>query len=396
MREVTRSYRFYLYLLLIIAYELKGYLYPLGSTTARVLCIVLIVWNSFCFFQVNFNPSATKPSYINVLNVLFLTHIVYGGLLLLSNDSIFIRDNMVVNYYYVRNILMSLLPIYSFYYYSEKSYLTIWLLQFLVPIFILVTFLSFQFNQISVASRMGVALDQELTNNVGYTFVPIIPLIYLCNYKNVPLRYSLLTICFVFVLLSFKRGAILIGAIITLLFIIKDLRQTSFRKGIIILVIVFGLFCLIYNKASFRIERSAYIQQRIEQTLSGNYGRNDIYNDLIVFIKDDASFLNLLVGKGANGSIKVCGDYAHNDWLEIAINQGLLGLIIYLFYWISFWREYKKGRKTRQGTVLFMFFILTFLMSLFSMSYANLSIYTSLGIGYCLNSITNTFNSEDS
>ena len=29
-------------------------------------------------------------------------------------------------------------------------------------------------------------------------------------------------------------------------------------------------------------------------------------------------------------------NFAHNDWLEILTNQGLVGVVIYGFYWVCF------------------------------------------------------------
>ena len=99
-----------------------------------------------------------------------------------------------------------------------------------------------------------------------------------------------------------------------------------------------------------------------------------------------------LFGGGANHTLIVTDNYAHNDWLEILINQGILGILVYLFYWFKFWQEQRFCRNIKKlnlaRTSLTICILASFLMTIFSMSYGDLPIGMSMAIGICLGQIT--------
>ena len=101
------------------------------------------------------------------------------------------------------------------------------------------------------------------------------------------------------------------------------------------------------------------------------------------FLSED-NFVNFMFGHGANGSIRMFYDYAHNDWLELAINQGILGLFLYLLYWFGLNKYRIKSKHNNVIHAYFTLFIIVFLIkSFFSMSY-NMNIYASSVLGYMI------------
>ena len=78
-----------------------------------------------------------------------------------------------------------------------------------------------------------------------------------------------------------------------------------------------------------------YLQYRLEVAAQGNIsGRDIIYSNIWNSWLNSNSF-HFLFGYGFAASIKITGgSFAHNDWLEILSNFGLLGVIIFavLFY----------------------------------------------------------------
>lgn len=132
-------------------------------------------------------------------------------------------------------------------------------------------------------------------------------------------------------------------------------------------------------------ETSPYFQLRVEQTLEGqSSGRDTIYLSLWNYYKADFSLMRFLFGNGANYSIVVAGNYAHNDWLELLINQGLLGIVLYAILFLSLVAFMLKNRNNNNFAILSMVFIIMFSMTLFSMLYANLKLPLAVAIGYCL------------
>jgi hypothetical protein len=95
--------------------------------------------------------------------------------------------------------------------------------------------------------------------------------------------------------------------------------------------------------------------------------------------------LNSFFGSGANATLSISSLYAHNDWLEIAINQGVFGLIIYFFYWIMFFRECSSKSYTPYARLAMqLLFIIYFMKTFFSMSYNDMTVGATLVLGYCL------------
>lgn len=95
--------------------------------------------------------------------------------------------------------------------------------------------------------------------------------------------------------------------------------------------------------------------------------------------------LNQIFGLGANATLKVTTNFAHNDWLEILINQGAVGILVYLaFYyrWFQTWRKMDniKVEKLALGLCL----LILFMKTLFSMSYNSVSVYLSIVIGFSI------------
>ena len=65
-------------------------------------------------------------------------------------------------------------------------------------------------------------------------------------------------------------------------------------------------------------------------------GRDNIAKLIIDYHGTQANVFQIVFGSGSDGTLRLIGAYAHNDWLEILFNQGIVGIIMYVIYWISF------------------------------------------------------------
>jgi len=314
---------------------------------------------------------------------------VYGGWLILSGESIKKHGTsleLINSFEYLKAIYMSLLPIYPFYVFTRKGKLTenmirIWALVF----FVFATVLFLYWSYISkVEALLNGDMYEESTNNYGYMFLSLIALI--CFYRNkIWAQFVLLGYCMAFIVMSMKRGAILVGAICLLVFLFSSLKNASpkRRKTILfffMLLLIIGAYIVNYYLGS-----SDYFNHRMDDTMSGNSsGRDSIYSTYLNYFLHEAPFVNFLIGHGAYGTIKIFGGLAHNDWLEISINQGLFGVFMYISYWLVFWKNWRSlEKKSMAKMAIGIILLISFMKTFFSMSYDDMGIYDTMLLGFC-------------
>ena len=225
----------------------------------------------------------------------------------------------------------------------------------------------------------------RLANNVSYIFLGLVPAVFFFNKKPF-LQYAILIISGFFIVSSVKRGAILIFAISLVWYIYRSINTASIKRKRRAMFVGIVLIAAGYLFITYMLENSTYFAMRMDSTMEGDdSGRNRLYTRFINNLGNETSFLHLLFGNGADGTLKIAGQYAHNDWLEIAIDTGFFGILIYVVYWITY---YKTWKSHKFNPILYssigMLFIIYFFMTLFSMSYNSVSYGSSFILGYCL------------
>ena len=369
---------------------MQGAIIPTGGTIlSQLILLTAMLMGLYFTFKTFFIKG--KPIYFNGLNLLFFTLVIYGIFLLISDHHYVIQakifDNEVSKSSYLKNIFLSFPNIYTFYYFSRKGFLTEDLLRKWIIVFFGIAIFRFFDNQITArqASLINGNDIDEITNNMGYLFVALIPTIALFK-SNIRLQYCLLIICMAFIVFGMKRGAIIVGVVSTLYFLYFNLKYNNqVPKG---KVLFFSLIIIIaaYLITTYMMDSSDYFLSRIAETKEGNSsGRNKIYSYFWEHFKNESNIFKFLFGNGANATLGIYINYAHNDWLEIAINQGLLGIIIYIIYWLCFFITIRSIKHNRTAKlVITLTFISFFIMTLFSMSYTEYSMVPCTVFGYYL------------
>ena len=118
------------------------------------------------------------------------------------------------------------------------------------------------------------------------------------------------------------------------------------------------------------LNKSDYLQQRLLDTLDGNSSsRNHIYKS-IIDRWNNSGFFHQLLGNGPIATTKF-GNYAHNDWLEVVYDFGLVGLFFYVlfilgiyFLWVR--KKYVPIQCKCAFSLVFAYYVLR---STFSMSF---------------------------
>lgn len=314
---------------------------------------------------------------------------IYGFILVLLSPSTLyypISGKSMQSYNYIKSIYLSLLPIYPFYYYTKKGYLTserlrTWGLIFLISVTL--SYFRTQRETLRILLENGYNAD-ETTNNDGYLFLSCLPLLVL--YRKKPLiQFATFAFVMAFIVMGMKRGAIAIGLVGSVYFMLQLIRNSKGKKRFLLILLSVGI-CI--GAIFFFIQEmsaSDYMKKRLEDTLEGNSsGRDNLYSFFWNYFTGQADFIHYLIGRGANGTLEIYYNYAHNDWLEIAVNQGLLGVVVYAFYWFCFYKTWKYSTNIEAKTILALTILIFFAKTMFSMSYNDMSYVTTSVLGYAL------------
>lgn len=370
-------------------YYLQGTFYQEGSYISKGILAFNLVISFYYAFNSWFKYRI--PVFFHRLTSFLALLTVYGVILIIDDETIYLHNllsDKVSNYTYLKNIYTSLLPIFPFYVFGRRGMLTEKSFRLWAPIFlIMVTFLFYrQQDDMMVEALLSGSERVDFVNNVGYTFLAIIPMSMF--YRNKPiLQYIMLAFCVFYVIMGMKRGAIIIAALCIPVFIYMTVKNSS-RKMRFRLCIL-GLFLLLLVGAIFYeyLNSNEFFQLRLEKTLDGySSGRDIIYSTLWDFFISRTTPLQFFIGSGALSTLKIAGQYAHNDWLELAINQGMLGISFYLLYWYSFVKEWWILKKSNTDAYLIwgLVLIITLSKTFFSMSYGDMDFFTTMMLGYCL------------
>ena len=322
--------------------------------------------------------------YLKYLLLLIIMFFVYGVLYFLFGPTyINLSTGLPISKLsYTTAILKSLLPIYAFYYFTISGKLKDYDIKRWMIVFVFVAIVFYTDMLISVREMKGSVND--VTNNSGYFIVTLLPLLVFLESKKL-YQYALFLLCLILVVFSMKRGAILSCVLMFGFFMFKSLKDASTKQKTILLLFIASIVLGLYYYISNFMMDNIYFLSRIEATLEGDTSnRSDLYGTFWKHILNEDLF-HQLFGNGANYTLSVSYNYAHNDWLEIGVNQGLFGVIVFCLYWISFFRcSFRTQLIHPYNIMLGMVFIDFFTRTIFSMSYTEHTLYTNICIGYCL------------
>ena len=157
------------FLLIWVLYYLQGIAYPEGGVTSLALLVVNLLISASCTFKVM--QWRNKPIYFKGLNILILLFTIYGFILVFMSPSTIyypLSGMSMKSYSYIKSIYLSLLPIYPFYYYTKKGFLTAERLRIWGVIFLASVTLSYIRMQ---RDALKALLDaDEITNNSCFYF----------------------------------------------------------------------------------------------------------------------------------------------------------------------------------------------------------------------------------
>ena len=347
---------------------------------AYVVFYALSLW--FFFKSLRYWSSS---AFLRALTFMFGLVMVYCLFLVLTGTSGFKFEVNPTDY--LLNYAASVLPIYSFYYFSRKGRLSFYWFMVMTILFCVNAYALYYENQQRVL-EMLVGESEDFTNNSGYIIVSLLPLMAFFSKRSI-IQYVGLFLIMAATILCFKRGAILVGLIAIAYFIFKKVNVRNNSRRITTIALVAVLLVLLYRYFGSIFLTNDYFYQRVMLTREGNSsGRDSIYGFFWdYFTSSENGVIGILLGNGAAATLKLLGVEAHNDWIEFAIDFGLLGIALYLFYWFTIYKYYKFARKNLSDTIVLamgMVLIIILARSFFSMSFISMSFMSTALIGYTM------------
>ena len=381
-----------IYILVCLLNQMRNSLFVENDFLGQIVSGLSLSLSVLYFFVVNWKYYGRLPRFLSLLNFFLLILTLYGLYNIVIGKSLVITAmgfEAVSNISYLYYIYSSLLPIYTFYYFAKTGWLTEKRIIVLLFVFLISASIYFwmAYEQLLIKALIRGDDSDEFTNNVGYTFVYMFPLVFFLK-KYKALQYALIIYVFYYIMISMKRGAMLIGGLCLLYFIYQIWKESSSWKRFVLLLCVGVLSVIGMHFIADMFADSLYFQARIEQTLSGDSsGRDQIYSHLIDYFMNKTSLSQFVFGSGANATIDVSGINAHNDWLELLINQGLFGVVIYILYFVYLFKEMHQSKNYIPNHIYIAYSMIVYILfvkSLFSMSYNGISLEAACGLGFCL------------
>lgn len=194
---------------------------------------------------------------------------------------------------------------------------------------------------------------ENVTNNAGYMLVTVLPLMGLLLFNNQKkMFYVVLSLFSFLVAFSVKRGAILSLLLIIFCFwycfyLKDDKRKVTKSNSGTKYVYAFAILSVFGLGLYYVAVSNEYMLLRMQDMLDGDSsGRDNIAESLLnTFI--NSSLINMLFGHGMSQTLSFAGLYAHNDWLELLTDSGILGVVIYALVFKELWKLYRNGRQKK-------------------------------------------------
>lgn len=280
------------------------------------------------------------------------------------------------------NVLCATLPMFSFYVLSTHGAITQRAITLFLVLSVILGFFYFthaEYEKMQMLRHGGLG---DFTINASTIFLVIIPLLFFL--KDRWMILCIMSVIVFFVFSSAKRGNIVSMVIPAYLLFRMNVRWK--RSFINKTIMVIG-FIIIVALAYQIIIRSDYIMNRIKKTLEGDSsGRDIIYKTAFITWYKAKYLYNFILGYGTDATRKLVGIRAHNDWLEILVDFGLVGFCFYFFFFVSLVKVIWQNKNDPQAFhVLLAVFYIWFSKSLYSMGFTeNLFSYLSMVIGIVL------------
>jgi hypothetical protein len=293
---------------------------------------------------------------------------------LLGDKEFLKHDGVRVNTFsYLKGVLFALLTFFPFYYLSRKGKILNKHLIVFFTIYSIITVFRFFYDELTTISF---SLDSESVNNRAYDVLSLFPFVFLLRRKKI-LPFIMLLFYTSIIILSFKRGAILIALIAIFIYLTYYINTNKYKLSKFTVFIIVCIFVALTGYLIYYLySANEFLQYRVLNLLEkGDSSNRDVlFSKIFEYWANSKNILNILFGYGLWSSIKIAGNAAHNDWLELLSNCGLLGVTLYLLLFFSLYSTFKKIVNKDLKYMLLMITIIWLLKTFFSMAFMEMNL----------------------
>lgn len=337
---------------------------PLIGAFSSVFLVLILLINNFYFIKCLLLRKSTRNNLVIIIGLLYIINVL--GYIFTGN----LADSASFGMF--KNINLTLSSFFSFYYFGIKKINLDTLFKLFLIISIPLTILLFYKTEQDILLER-IRDNSDVVNNTGYIFLFLTP--YLFLFKNKLIINGLSLLLLTFIIQSSKRGAIIIFLIVfiySLYLQFKDINKKNIRTKIMQYGFLSSLFTVFLVYLYNIINNNIFLLERLGNLESGNVsGRDSIFSSIIDSWLSAQHIWQLLFGFGFASSLRLTdtNNFAHNDWLELLSNFGLLGVLLYLLFYINLFKiiiNYKNS-------ILSISIIIMFSSTLFSMYYTSIN-----------------------
>ena len=346
------------------------------------LNLFILVVGLYSLCMITFTMKA--PVFFKGLNILVGVLALYGLYQAFLGSAIYEGSEEIPPSSFFVNSLLGLTPLYVCYYYSYKGELTDLKLKFLVVVFVFLfiqTYFSYQARTLELLSKYGYT---DIINSTSYLFVGLIPALFLFEKQKI-LQAILAGVILFFIAIGMKRGAVIVG-VLGLLYVYRDIfkRAKSVIAKISVSLIVVVLVVVAYSYVESQLMTNEFFMSRLNDTLQGDSSGRDWIYTTALSKWGDMNLFQQLFGGGGYYSAVLLNIKGHNDWIELLLDCGLIGVVAYIYFYVTSIKSLRNTPKSRYKSMFISSMAILFLESFFSMGYESIELWAGIWMGFSL------------
>lgn len=375
------------FLILLLLNDVTSLFFVEASIGSRLLYYSLIAISFYYWVNIILHTDKIPPL-LKAWSILLILFTAYGIPLIISGKTFFIKESFrhIGGEEFLKLIYYSMLPLFPIYEFTRRGELSLGKLKILCVLLLLVStyqYYEYYTKMLFFAEESGLTIT-EFTNNTGYLFLQILPLLLVFRRRKIVMT-SILVYCIYMIINGMKRGAILLAIPCVLILLLSLYKLSTSKQKVLIIFIAFivGVSCI--ELVQYMLATSDYFNMRLEATLSGNSSNRDIiYAQAINVFLNESNIFETFFGHGGYSTLDLMMNNAHNDWLEILVNHGLIGILVFIYLCFQLCRATKQAK--RYDPYLFALMqIVTIIFigrSIFSMAYSDMGHGLIIAMGY--------------
>ncbi len=380
-RNKEKTKNLYFFIALFSIYFSQGILYPVGTPVSQIILIFIIIWGGVSMLktmQMRNNPGIIRIFTVFTI-VLIVTYLVSPKIVI---GSVMEKIGKISTFGQFKDEMGFCFMFFIGFQISKQTHVSKNTFFIIAILLTLLTVINYTYTSIQLVNLTG---KEENTVNTAYNFISLLP-IYAMAFKYHKKGVMILTVISIFyVILGAKRGAIVCmfaSILYTLYWYNKNVNVSTFKK-----IVSIFLVSILFILAFYWYMQNDYLLDRISYMESNGIGYREIgYSMMFNHWMEYSSILIQLFGNGTAQTVNVWGNYGHNDWLELLIDNGLLGVTVYaLVFVFAFYFVIKKISDPILHLAAFLCVLIWFLKTCFSMGYTDLfSGIITFVLGYCI------------